>query len=476
MILSEVSRGIIHIEDLPINKFVSVVKNLSSYEITEKVDGAQILFGIDEQGFYTSRETKGGTRVYNQSDYGLKFSETYMRSAHIVLESVLPLLKSAGLRSGCQAEAEVLYGELPNVVPYSVDRNHIIFLRTTEGMLDIGRLTEQLKDTLINASVMAPYTPDGKSIKLQEESHNWGFSGPAIIPGNSMSLQKAVNRKLTELMLYLKAPSGVRHFSNIVIESIPLNKCPDWCNQSEWKFVKEAIKIKKAEIHKHVNEGLMLDIKTILVERLLKRGSQFGPLLEDGGWIEGVVLRNTATGQMTKVVDKCIFLAVKDFSWKVRNDLRESAKSPETANSFIGKMLVDMATAIGHPVLGTIHAKSYLKKLGNTTEERVLALSEGIDLQSVRQYWYNLLENKRFELESELNRYEKEKSAFIIEVTTGFTAQSSFRYSPAIDRRTKETFAQTFEQIQTFRDNVSQVHDVEDLLNVLVGKKLTEIK
>lgn len=475
MILSKVSRGITHLEDLSINKFISVVSNISGHEITEKVDGAQILFGIDEHGFYTSRETKGGTRVYNQLDYGFKFSETYMRSAHIVLESVLPLLKSAGLQGGCQIEAEVLYGELPNVVQYSADRNHIIFLRTTHGMLDISRLTESLSGKLIETSTMTPCTADGKSIQLQEETHNWGFSGPATIPVNPASLQSAVKNKLSELVLYLKAPSGIRHFSNMVIESIPLNKRPDWCNQPEWKYVKETIKIKQNEIRRHVNEGLMLDIKSILVDRLLRRSSQFGPLLEDCGWIEGVVLHNPRTGHMVKIVDKNVFLAVKDFSWKVRNDLREHAKSQDTATSFVGKLLVDMATALGHPTLGTIHAKSYLKKLGNTTEERIAVLAEGIDLQSVRQCWYNLLENSRFELEVKLNRYEKEKSAFIIEVTIGLTVRSSFRYSPAIDRRTKETFAQTFEQIQTLRDNVSQVHNVIDLLNILVGKKLTEI-
>ena len=108
MIINEVSKGITHIEDLSVGKFVSVVKNISEYEITEKVDGAQLLFGIDNIGFYTSRETKGGRRIYNQSEYGLKFSETYMRSAHVLLESVLPLMKSAGLWPGCQVEAEVL--------------------------------------------------------------------------------------------------------------------------------------------------------------------------------------------------------------------------------------------------------------------------------------------------------------------------------------------------------------------------------
>jgi hypothetical protein len=472
MIINEVSNGITHIEDLPIGKFVSVVKHIAEYEITEKVDGSQLLFGIDDNGFYTSRETKGGKRIYDQSEYGFKFSETYMRSAHVVLESVLPLLKSAGLRPGCQVEAEVLHGELPNVVQYSADRNYVIFLRVTEGIVDIDRLTAKLIGQSLDAAIMTPYTQDGKTIQLKEESHIWEFSGPAILPVNPLSLQKAVMPKMTELMSYLKQPSGFKHLSNMVVECIPLNKCPEWCPKEDWKYVKEDIKLKQQEIY---DKGLMLDIKSILVERLLKRGSQFGPLLEDGGWIEGAVLRNPSTGQMVKIVDKSVFLAVKDFSWKVRNNIRENAKSPETANSFLGKMHVDMAMAIGHPLLGTLQAKSYLKRLGNTTEERIAALAEGIDLQSIKQYWYNLLENKEFELESELTKYENEKSGYIIAVAKLNDRRSQFTYSEAIDRRTKETFAQTFEEIQARKCDVEKVGTVEALIDILIGKKLKEI-
>ena len=475
MIVNEISKSIAHIEDLSVSKFISAVRNISTYEITEKVDGAQILFGIDEYGFYTSRETKGGRRIYDIDEYGTQFSETYMRSAHAVLESVLPSMKSAGLRPGCQVEAEVLHGELPNVVQYSADRNYVIFLRVTEGVVDIDRLTAKLNGQSLDVPIMTPYTPDGKTIQLQEEVHTWEFSRSVILPVNPMSLQEAVMPKMTELMAYMKEPSGIANQSNMVIESTPLNKRPEWCDPSEWKYLKDTIKEKKEEIYSHVNEGLMLDIKAVLVELLLKRSSQFGPLFENGGWIEGAVLRNPTTGQMVKVVDKSVFLTVKDFSWKIRNELREHAKSPETANSFLGKLHVSMATALGHPFLGTLQATNYLKRLGNTTEERVAAIAEGIDLNSVKQYWCNLLEHNRAELELKLNKYEKEKSGYICEVVKLDGGQARFNYSSAIDRRTKEAFAQTFAEIQTCRDNVSEVYDDAGLLNILVGNKLAKL-
>jgi hypothetical protein len=52
---------------------------------------------------------------------------------------------------------------------------------------------------------------------------------------------------------------------------------------------------------------------------------------------------------------------------------------------------------------------------------------------------------------------------------------SRFTYSEAIDRRTKETFAQMFEEIQTRKCNVEKVGTVEGLIDIFIGKKLKEI-
>jgi hypothetical protein len=176
MNLIEVSRGISHIEDIPVGEIIEILTNLSNFELTEKVDGAQILFGIDEHGFYTSRETKGGTRIYNEADYGISFSSTYMRSSHKLLEQMLPVLKGAGLRPGDQVEAEVLYGQVPNVVPYSADTNYLIFLRTTEGAVNIDRLKQKLDGQAVSVTLESPYTDDGKSITLKEMTNVWKFA------------------------------------------------------------------------------------------------------------------------------------------------------------------------------------------------------------------------------------------------------------------------------------------------------------
>ncbi|HEY6438369.1 MAG TPA: hypothetical protein VIY47_17415, partial [Ignavibacteriaceae bacterium] len=176
MIINDISRGISHIEDLPVTEFIKTLNSLHEFEITEKVDGAQILFGIDDYGFYTSRESKGGERIYNERDYSVTFSSTYKRSAHKLLEQVLPILREAGLRNGDQVEAEVVFVELPNVVPYSKDTNYLIFLSTTEGTVNIDHLKQKLDGRSVSVSLISPVTSDGKTISLQEEINEWKFS------------------------------------------------------------------------------------------------------------------------------------------------------------------------------------------------------------------------------------------------------------------------------------------------------------
>lgn len=466
MKLAEVSRGITHFEDLPHTDIVGILSDLGNYQITEKVDGAQILFGIDENGFYTSRETKGGERIYNEENYGITFSSTYMRSVHRLLEQVLPTLKAAGLRPGDQVEAEVLYGQVPNVVPYSADTNYLIFLRTTEGAVNIDRLKQKLDDRVVSVSLVSPFTDDGKSVVLREHTNSWKFARVPIIESN-------YDRKLIQRYVY-----GIEHFLNLkdamlmqtcgrILET-PLNKIPDWVEPSDWKWTKEYLKERREEIRAELDEKYILPLKTVLLESFVRNAaSSFGPLLEDGGWIEGVVFRHIDTGKMFKLVDKDVFSAVREFAWEKRNMLAEKARSIEGASSFLGKLYLDMATSIGHPELGTMQAKSYLRKAGTITEERIQTLSSGINFKSVKMYWQSLLECKEEELFRHLDKYAKEENIL--------SARSNRFLATAVKERTMQTFAETFQRINEMQELTFRAKSIRDLFQILVGKQLGEI-
>lgn len=468
MIATEITRGIPHFEDLSHKEILHLLTNLGKFQITEKVDGAQILFGIDENGFYTSRETKGGKRIYNEADYGITFASTYMRSAHKILEHVLPSLREAGLRPGDQVEAEVLFGELPNVVPYSEDTNYLIFLRTTEGDVNIDRLQQKLREQAVSVSLMSPYTENGKSIELREETNHWEFSRVPTIKTKYDS--ELITRYIREMkrFLSLRDPYSGQELS-IILET-PLNKIPDWVKPGKWKEMKEYLKERREDIRYTLDRDHVLRIKDTLLDSFVRnKPSYFGPSIEEGGWIEGVVLREKGAGKMVKLVDKDTFGKIRESAWIERNELTENAKITEGQLSFMGATYVEMATAIGHPELGTTQAKNYLRKTGYTAEEVVPMLAKEINFRGVRTYWSDLFEFKNSKLLDKLEKYEKEMCT----ISEG-TDKNGSRLDKAIRVRTLQTFAQTFEKIIDLREETLRAVNSEDLLLILIGKHLED--
>lgn len=458
MKLSEVSKGISHIEDLPITEFIEILQNFKEYNITEKVDGAQLLFGIDSCGFYTSRETKGGTRIYNEADYGITFASTYMRSAHKLLEQMLPYLKGAGMKPGDQVEAEVLYGELPNVVPYSADTNYLIFLRTTEGTVNIDRLQQKLDGQSVSVSLVSPFTDNGRTIELREETNQWKF---ARVPKITRTLhENSLKKRARAIIQILETIDSITLQPVSVILETPLNKIPDWVQPGTWQYIKEHIKDRREEILQTIREEHIIPIKEMFLNNLVRPiGSSFGPPRLDGGWIEGIVLRHPDTGRMVKVVDKVVFGAIRERAWQKRNMITETAKGVENHGGFIGRLHLDLATSLGHPELGTNQAKNYLRKSGTITEERLSNLSEGINFDTVKSYWLSLLDIKHDELNEDLDKYEKEEG----------------NTNHPVQERTRQAFAEAFQKIYVIKSSTLQAENTQDLVFTLVGKHLGNI-
>ena len=61
-----------HIDDLDIKSFISAVRNIGTMQATEKLDGANLWFGLDDAGrLFTSRTGKrdDSARFYSEADY-----------------------------------------------------------------------------------------------------------------------------------------------------------------------------------------------------------------------------------------------------------------------------------------------------------------------------------------------------------------------------------------------------------------------
>ena len=483
LILTE---GITHIDDqkIPIEKFIDILKRLEEFEITEKVDGANLWMGLDVEGnFYTSRGKKEGGEFYNQNDWGNAFKDTGFKSAHAALERKVPEMKKAGLSAGDVVEVEVLFGDKPNTIPYWP--NQIIFLRRIQGDPDIEGIANALEGKRSEVQVNnVPFTNDGEIIEREDQNHSWSFSKVQKYEPDIAELKSALDAKIKNIENFLVQPNiaDLKVTNKTGEERVPTNieVLGMRATKPEIKEAKEIIKdvidgSRDSETGKRSGKsGLRWEIKEILIDKLVRTAqSTLGPTIEQGGWIEGVVLKRPSEkgDELFKVVDKDIFTAVNKFNYQVRSfltDKHKGTESPREAAGILGNMLRDMAKVINHPQLGTIQAKRYLEKLGRTPNEKISAIVGDVDLESTKISWIRLLERTEKLLQTLLEQYKDQVADKEYVDPVG----RAHKYDDEIDKRTLQVFAELKNDLTTYIQSVSGAKKPEELVMVLIGDKV----
>lgn len=315
-----------HLEDLKPEELQNVLNNFWVYTVTEKLDGSQLLFGIDEDGFYTSREFHGGMRVYNVDDYEPIFRNTYIRSAHIALESVLPELESAGLKEGMQIEIEVLFGIIPNVINYQSPYNYIVFLRSTNSDFNVENLAKVVNDKISQHKLITPVTHDSKTIEYEEIKYKWKFSSVPVI-----ELGKFYEIDLFKKEIDSFLDSSVYGYKVSHVLSLNLNKDREMI-KTVYRFID--VPTLRDELRDRFND-IVLRHKEILLNLIVRPiSSKFS---NSAGFIEGLVF--SSPGLRTfKLVDKDTFLKVKNLHWKHRNELYVLSKYDYTTDELDRKL------------------------------------------------------------------------------------------------------------------------------------------
>jgi len=460
-----------HLEDLGVSDFLKAVELVNKMTVTEKLDGANLAFGFDEKGeFFTSREAKGGKRFYSVDDYGKKFWEVGFKAAHLALEKVAPKIKLSGaMRAGDIVNCEVLFGAMPNTVPYSGDSNQIIFLHALDGSPNIEALHELLDNKKVTVALKdVPYTEDGKNILYKPQSYTWRFvKVPSVDPKliSKAFAEKQLAYKIQELKQIISEPSGILNFSNLEVMSLPLNKRPESIEKHKWQMVLSEIKQKRKELSQRI-DALKLDIKDQLLNDLVRNvSSAFGPDVRDGGWIEGLVFRDPDTGEMFKLIDKNVFTMFNKFNWQMRKLLKDSGGN--RLRSLLGKMYLRMADAIGHPKLASSASKRYVQSLGDSSEEILKNLSNGVDLEATKATWLEILDKSQKIAQRVFDWYEENKNKMTKTVQVG-PKSYEMKYEGAVDANTKQTFATIFEEIKEIKAAVKAAKTPAQLVGLLV--------
>ena len=189
--------GITHIEDLPLQQFIRTVESLKDKIISEKLDGANLWMGVDDQGFFTSREGKSPkkARFYSVRDYAMVASYNAFRAAHLALEKMQGTITKI-LKSGDMVEVEVLFGRQPNTVTYGVaDKNFIVILRGVSGTPDerVQALSNALNGKSVTVESTIVSSPDGSALELNDEKLVWEFTKVAPLPAKKLNTKEAMS-------------------------------------------------------------------------------------------------------------------------------------------------------------------------------------------------------------------------------------------------------------------------------------------
>lgn len=131
--------GIRHLCDEKIkdSEFQYFIDNIGKFEVTEKVDGTNLSFGLDETGtLFINRDKKDG-RGYGR----IYFDTRHLLGTHFAkyMEILLDFIMTGAVKlsQNSEIEIEIIDAPVTNVVPY--DGQQIIVLNIESGTLEINK-------------------------------------------------------------------------------------------------------------------------------------------------------------------------------------------------------------------------------------------------------------------------------------------------------------------------------------------------
>jgi hypothetical protein len=480
------NKGIPHLEDLSPRDFLNVIENIAAYTITEKLDGANLVVGFDNDGtMYTSRSAKGGDKHYTMESYPNRPANNGFRQAHGALENVEGQLRGA-LDCGESVEMEILYGRQPNAIIYG--SNHIAFLRMVPG--NNGEAPDQSKliklkgalegfTTHVTSSITT--TRDGMDLYEQKITEAWKFANaPTVDP------VKFVTVKLVELDAY-KTWLKVRPWPTMTHEDV---------------YNCKLNRIKKADLPEGITKANIKDSRTLVREMVLEQHLQqkacFIDLLrkleptfrdvhlegtERNIGIEGVVLRHPETGEQVKIVDKDGFTIINQFNHAIRNEIRSTSGIQRRFEATLERdidiytgLLREFEKSLGVEGLGRLTSiKRVIKKhSGNTLNETIGNFTAAFKNQNVESLIEELSESivrALLDLAYCHGKYLLERYSYTLTLPTGRT----IRYTNEINKRTELMFAETRKELKDMRSQVEFAETLEDIAQALYGKQLNSL-
>lgn len=474
------TEGIAHLEDLDLQAFIAAVSNISKMQATEKLDGANLWFGLDQDGkLYTSRagKSKSAENIYSVDDYPYFAANNGFRATLAALKAKEAEIKSI-LRPGDTIEIEVLFGRQPNAVVYGAGgKNYIAFIRGVEGTQEmlVDQLAQRLANQAVKINTKVVDTVDGENLVLEPREFTFQFVAAQKIDAAALR-QINVSKQLAALDKFLKQkaqlPSGSLTNFDVLTASLG----------SVDKELRPSVKELRAKLQAQVLTDFKLPIKKELLAKFVHQTKS--PLAaddltpdEDIG-IEGVVLRTPGSEEQVKLVDKDLFTTINQFNHAVRASINGMIKTTdmsapeESRGGLLGELKIMIADLLGNRELArTQGAKKIFTTLKGKTPEDTLRnvakeLSGGDDYRATQRKVLALIQNTQEKLAARLKDFKANKDNFQLKLKNG----KSMGLSPEIIRRTLVTFAESKRDLDELVEKVKGAKTLVQLAAVLYGR------
>ncbi len=474
--------SIIHIEDLPAREFIREIKNINSKIITEKLDGANLWFGVDEKGFYTSREGKNSKqkRFYQVTDYPVIANYNGFRAAHLALEKAKKIILKY-FQPGDVAEIEVLFGRQPNTVTYGeVDKNYIVILRPVSGTSEekVKKLSSALNNQEVTVQSTVVSSFDGNDLQTNDEMLRWKFTSVRPLKGENLDLQE-VNGLIQDLENFLQQKNeNVSEYTNEEVAEISLNKIE--------KDKRDTVKAERERVKKYILEKFKLPIKEILLSKFVRK---IKPMLHDANLapsddigVEGVVLRDPDSDDQVKIVDRDVFTAINFFNSTVRAQVSGTVKTTdqdapiELRGGAFGQAKIRIANLLGSKDLAlTTGLNKIVSKFRSKDAQKTAEnIAQSLNIQnfdSIKRKIEAILENAIREINEILTTFKAESDKYTLRLKSG----KEIGISPSVMKRTLTAFAETKKDISTIISGIRRSANMTELVMALYGTSIEKV-
>ena len=478
------TEGISHLEDLSIDKFISTIDNLSKFIISEKLDGAQLSFGFDNNGKFYTRRKSSPVLIRKPSEYGINGAANGFKSAHAALLKVVNILRDV-VGAGREVECEILFGNQPNAIEYDLDGfNYIAFLRSVQGQdADktpdqeiVGKLDQALKGKSVAVKTMQVYTDDGVNVEEEEKMTQWKFTSTQVINNNILT-KVNVQQEMFKLKRYLEEKNkplsavGI-NMTNRQVVTVSLNEVP----------VKDrpAIKVEREKVAAALFNDFKLPIKKKLLDAYA--GKIQSKMNSSNGNVEGIVLLDPDSDDQTKIVDKGDFTKLNKFNHEVRRTisgqiLTNDPAAPLTSRGgIVGNTKLRLYKIIGIPdVSNASSLKSTLKKFGAITRDGLVsAINDklrNLELDSVKRKAKAIIQYSVEALDKALGEFKLHSKSYSVDLK----GDKKAKYDDEIKYRTLLAFAEARKELNSLESKILDANRISDIYLALFPKQIDRL-